>query len=491
MERPSLPQSLADPHDLFDVAIVGGGITGLTTALLLQKAGQKCVLLEAQTLGFGTTSGTTAHLNTYIDTPSHILEKKFGKEEARLVADGTKEAVALVNRLVSEGRIECDFGYRDGLVFSTTAEETEELEEMARASERAGLPVRFTEESPLPLPFHKCLIFPEQARFHPMKYLYGLAAMFINSGGLILENHRVGEVREYGSHYLLDTNGPDIRARKKVYATHLPPGINLLHFYCAPYRSYVLGVRLRSPEDYPDLLVYDLKEPYHYFRTQRIGDHDYLLVGGADHKTGETANDPFGQLERYVTENLPVRSVDFRWSSQYYVPADGLPYIGQLPGKKGPVYVATGFGGNGITFGSLAGKILSDLIVTGTSPYEKLFRPDRIKPVAGFANFVRENTQVIGHFFGDRIVPEELESLGELAPGEARITTYRGRKLAVCRNNAGEIRALEPQCPHAKCFVQWNDIEKSWDCPCHGSRFSPEGAVLTGPAFTGLKRIDQ
>ncbi|HYH57503.1 MAG TPA: FAD-dependent oxidoreductase, partial [Anseongella sp.] len=249
-----------------------------------------------------------------------------------------------------------------------------------------------------------------------------------------------------------------------------------------------LGLEV-SGEQCPAGLVYDMKEPYHYFRTHKVNGKNYLIVGGEDHKTGEAGTDAFSRLEAYVKTRFNVRSIDFKWSSQYYEPADGLPYIGRLPGSSEALYVATGFSGNGMTFGSLAGRILADMIVKGNSPYQELFNPSRIKPVAGFKNFIKENTNVIKHFIADRIAPVELENLAELNPGEAMIINYKSRKLAVYKNPQGEVFALDPVCPHAKCFVQWNSAEASWDCPCHGSRFSPEGEVLTGPAHSGLDRL--
>lgn len=443
-------------------------------------------------MGYGTTSGTTAHLNTYIDTSFHALEKKFGKENTRLTATALKETVAMVYELVARLEISCDFLFREGIVFSGNAEETRELEKMAEASLEAGIPVTMPTDTSLNVPFEKCLSFPQQAQFHPMKYIYGLAAKFIEAGGLIMEEQRVTDIEGDDSPYLLLTEKAPLRAREVVYATHIPPGVNLLHFYCAPYRSYVLGMQLQEEDQYPESLVYDLQSPYHYLRTQQTDGKNYLILGGEDHKTGEGA-DPgqsFLRLENYARTHFGIRSVDFKWSAQYYVPADGLPYIGRLPGRTGPVYVATGFGGNGITFGSLSGKIISDLIIQGSSPYEELFRPGRVKPVAGFKNFLKENAQVIKHFITDRIVTGELQNLAELDRGEATIVNYQDKKLAMYKNAAGEIMALSPVCPHAKCFVQWNPAETSWDCPCHGSRFSPQGDVLTGPAVTGLERVD-
>lgn len=493
LEAPVLPSRKIEKGESFDVAVVGAGITGVTTALLLQKAGKKCLLIEARTLGYGTTSGTTAHLNTIIDTPYYKLEKDFGNDVTRLVAAAVKEAIAIVRGLVEIYRIACDFEYVKGYVFSENAEETSELKKIAEAAQRAGITADYTEEMPLSIPFNRCLSFPGQARFHPMKYLYALATEFIKAGGVISERNRVTEVEERDNHCDLQTEKEAVRSRKVVYATHIPPGINLLHFYCAPYRSYVLGLQLSEEKQYPEGLVYDMKKFYHYFRTHRINGKRYLIAGGEDHKTGsaEDAEASFSTLETYVRTYFDVRSIDFKWSSQYYASADGLPYIGRLPGTTSSIYVATGFNGNGMIFGSLSGKILADIITKGSSPYEKLFNPKRVKPVAGFKNFVNETAGVIKHFIGDRITPIRLENLAELKSEEAKIVNYKDRKLAVYKSPDGEIKALNPVCPHAKCFVQWNNAETSWDCPCHGSRFSLEGEVLTGPAFSGLQVINE
>jgi len=274
-----------------------------------------------------------------------------------------------------------------------------------------------------------------------------------------------------------------------VYATHIPPGLNILHMRCAPYRSYAMALSTTSGM-YPDALIYDMQDPYHYIRTQIIDGRSYLIVGGFDHKTGHEKNTDyvFSELEAYAKQYFSIAEVNWQWSSQYYVPADGLPYIGKLPGSD-RIFTGTGYNGNGIIFGTLAGKILCQLITQGSSTYEHLFNPNRIKPIAGFANFVKENADVVSHFISQRLKHDEVNELAELAPGDAIVATWDGHKVALYKDEKGHIYAVDPVCPHAKCIVNWNSAEKSWDCPCHGGRYAPNGALLTGPATKGLTQI--
>jgi glycine/D-amino acid oxidase-like deaminating enzyme/nitrite reductase/ring-hydroxylating ferredoxin subunit len=473
---------------LYDVLIVGGGITGLTTALLLQSEGRKCILAEAYNIGFGTTGGTTAHLNTILDTTYDVIESDFGKENAKLVARSTREAIDLVEGLVTKHNIDCDFEYKTAYLFAQDDTEAEELSKIMDATTRAGVVNSCDTEIPVPIPFQKACRIELQAQIHPGKYIVGLAKAFEEAGGIILQKCIVSNV-ESGEHYTADTSLGQIKAAKVVYATHIPPGINLLHFRCAPWRSYAVAFTLNSGE-YPDALVYDMKDPYHYFRTQEINGQRYIIAGGYDHKTGDKINteQKFRELEAYLRNHFDIKGIDYQWSSQYYMSADGLPYIGVLPGATN-IYTATGFQGNGITLGSLSGKILCELITNGNSVYKDLYAPSRVKPVAGFAEFMEHNMHVVSKFVGMRFGYEDLESMSELAHGEAMLADWQGEKVAVYKDENGKVHILDPVCPHAKCIVEWNSAEKSWDCPCHGSRFACNGALLTGPARTGLTQI--
>ncbi|MDR6804801.1 glycine/D-amino acid oxidase-like deaminating enzyme/nitrite reductase/ring-hydroxylating ferredoxin subunit [Dyadobacter sp. BE34] len=484
-EETALPET-----EVYDVIVVGAGITGLTTALLLQQAGNRCALVDAHHAGFGTTGGTTAHINTFADTTYAEVEQAFGTDAAPLFAESIRDAVELIRHFVETYQIDCDLEWRQGYVYAETEEEVKQLDDLYESALRAGVGVAPADDVPTPVPYLKAVVFDGQAQFHPLKYIRGLLNEFRKSGGTVVENACIREVETADGHYTAISDQHRIHAKRVVYATHIPPGgINVLHFRNAPYRSYVIAATLADGA-YPDALVYDSQEPYHYFRTHTIDGQRYLVAGGHDHKTGH--NDPeraFADLIAYTSKYYNVEQVAYRWSAQYYVPADGLPYIGHLPGASEGIYAATGYNGNGMILGTAAALVISDLITTGDSKYKALFDPARVKPVAGFAEVVKENADVVKRFIGDRFGIAQIDSLADVSADDGRIIELDGEKLAVYRDPAGEVHVLDPVCTHAKCIVQWNSAEKSWDCPCHGARYDCFGHVLTGPARADLDQM--
>jgi glycine/D-amino acid oxidase-like deaminating enzyme/nitrite reductase/ring-hydroxylating ferredoxin subunit len=484
-----IPESSIE-EKIYDVVIIGGGITGLTTALNLQREGKACLLVESHRLGFGTTGGTSAHLNTFLDSTYPEIDTAFGKEVSKMLAEASKKMIQVIKSNIDELQIDADFKFRDGYLFSQNEKETEELLEIMSSSLEAGLDVIEYKSNGLPIKFEKSIRFSGQAQFHPIKYINGLAKEFRALGGELIENVIVTESRAVEDiHHVVYQDG-EFKANNIVWATHIPPGINILSLRNAPYRSYVLAVTLKD-ENYPACLSYDMKDPYHYFRSHEIDGQRYLIIGGEDHKTGHgDPDEAFANLENYVKENFEVGSIDYRWSSQYYVPVDGLPYIGQLPGGEKGIFVATGFNGNGMIFGSLSGQILTDLITGKENELAKVLSPARLKPLSGFTEFVKENADVAYHFVADRFGTHLIASLNELPSGEGKVVEFEGEKLAIFKDDQGRATALSPVCTHAGCIVNWNSTEKSWDCPCHGGRFSVDGAVLTGPPRTPLKKIE-
>jgi glycine/D-amino acid oxidase-like deaminating enzyme/nitrite reductase/ring-hydroxylating ferredoxin subunit len=474
----------------FDALIVGAGITGLTTALLLQRAGKKCIVVEAGNIGFGTTGGTSAHLNTFFDTTYPEIESDFSKDASHLAADSAKDAFSMIDSLIQEYNISCDFEYKEGYLYSENKEETEELKEIFESSIQAGVDVVEADNNHVNIPFEMSICFKAQGQFHPLKYVNSLAKEFISLRGIILDQTFVSEsVHEHGLHV---TSAGDhlIRSINLIYATHIPPGITAFSLRCAPYRSYVLGLKLRDQLDYPNSLVYDMQEPYHYFRTHEIDGEKILLVGGEDHKTGH--DDPetaFENLESFVKQYYAVEEVAYKWSSQYYVPVDGLPYIGNLGKSTDHTYIATGFNGNGMMFGTLSGMIISDLILENENKFSELYSPSRMKPVAGFTEFVKENADVAYHFVADRFSTEDLKSIKDLEIGEGKVVELNGEKVAIHKSLDGEVTALHPVCSHAGCVVSFNKMEQSWDCPCHGARYDVTGKVLSGPPRKALEKV--
>lgn len=485
-----LPPSI-NIDGVYDVAVIGGGITGVSTAYRLQKFGKECILLEAFNLGFGTTGGTTAHLNNFYDTTYTEAISKFGLSNAELLADSAKEAMEIIETNIAGNNLDCDFTKKSAHLFALDDSQAKKLEEMMEGSEKVGHTMFPVEETAYPIPFVKAVEIPGQGQFHPIKYIQGLSQMFLNSGGTVVEHCRCESHSEEEDFIVLNTSKGIIKAKCVVYATHIPPGISRLHFTNSPYRSYAMAFTLKN-KNYPETLGYDLTDPYHYYRTHEINGEKLLIAGGEDHKTGHAENtgECFSMLENYVREYFDVDLVKYSWSGQYYEPVDGLPYIGKLPGSKN-IYTATGFRGNGLMFGSLSSKIITDLILTGSSNYEKLFDPSRVDPIAGFTEFVKENATVASDFIKDKLFAEKITSLSEVKNGEAKVVKYEGDSYAVYRESQGRVHLLKSTCTHAKCEVRWNDAEISWDCPCHGSRFGVNGEVLTAPSIKGLTKINE
>ncbi|WP_367269782.1 FAD-dependent oxidoreductase [uncultured Chryseobacterium sp.] len=332
---------------------------------------------------------------------------------------------------------------------------------------------------------------PDQAQFHPVKYIKTLCEAFINTGGIILEDCLAEKHDEQDDVIILKTSKGEIKAQHLIYATHIPPGLSILHTTNAPYRRYAMAFSLKD-ENYPKDLGYDLIDPYHYYRVQEINGETLLIAGGEDHKTGheEDTGKCFSRLENYVRKYFDVETAYYSWSSQYYEPTDGFLYIGKLPGSKGKVYTATGFRGNGMIFGTISSRIISDLIINGNSKYENIFNPSRIKPIAGFTSFVEENAVVAFDFIKDKLFKEKITSLHEINEGEAKVVKYEGDSYALYKEATGKVHLVKSTCPHAKCEVRWNSAELSWDCHCHGSRFNINGKILTGPSVMALQRVD-
>lgn len=481
--------SVMESGKIYDCLIVGAGITGITTALMLQGSGLSCVIAEAQEPGFGTTGGTSSHLNTFFDATYPEVESDFGEESAKLLARGGKEAFNRIEGFVTALKIDCELEAKSAWLYAENEKESKQLQQILEASKRAGVAVEAADENVVPLPFDSVIRFQGQGQFHPLKYIHGLLEEFVKLGGVLLNHTPIRESSFDDGIHTSKSDSTAIRANKLFYATHIPPGINLMSLRNAPYRSYVLGLKLKD-ENYPHGLAYDMQEPYHYFRTHMIEGQPYLIVGGEDHKTGH--GDPelaFQQLEDYVRQYFEVESIPYRWSAQYYVPVDGLPYIGQLPGAAAGTYIATGFNGNGMMFGTLSAKIITDLILENENEYASLFSPSRMKPVAGFTEFVKENADVAWHFIADRFSAAQLRTLSDLPSGEGKLVDFEGKKLAIYKDESGKVTALNPICTHAGCTVKFNAAEQSWDCPCHGGRFDLLGKVLNGPPAKDLETV--
>ena len=474
-----------------DVAIIGAGITGLTAAMHLADAGKRVVVLEAARVGSGTTGGTSAHLDTMPDQGAGVLIQDFGEAAARAVTEARMSAIAQIESWCRKLSIDCDFRRIPAYAFSESAEGAEELTDECENARRLGLDATMVGQPAMPFAHGACRIG-NQARFHSVRYVQGLAKALHARGVAIHESSRAQPPTD-GEPCRVETPGGRVSATDVLLCTHTCyMGITHVDTLIAPYQSYVLTARVA--ERIPDALYWDDARPYHYIRLASSDDPRLLVVGGADHKTGQGGDEreAFARLETYVRERFDVASIEHRWSAEYLEPADGLPYIGRIL-TASHVYVAAGFSGTGLTFGTVAGKVLADLHLGRESELAKIFSPSRFKPLAGAANYLSENMNVARRFVADRFGGDSIDSLDEVRAGEGRLVRHRGSQWAVYRDQQGAIHVLSPVCTHAGCRVQWNEFESTWDCPCHGGRFSALGERLYGPPpkDLGTKALDE
>ncbi len=466
-----------------DVAVVGGGVTGLTTALLLGEAGKRVALLESRRLGAGVSGATTAHLTEVLDKRYHALETSFGRDAAKLVRASSRDAIETIGALASRAAQACGFRRLPGFLFANEEADSSELALEWHAARRAGAAVE-SSDLPSPLGNRAGLRFSNQAELEPLAYLAALTERLSRNDVRVFEGSLVVDVESNGPLRVKLENGSTVTASAVVLATHAPFTTLSLQLKLAQYRSYVVAGRAA---DAPDGLFWDTDKPYHYLRKATLGGVPYLIVGGQDHKTGQEpeggAAAAYTRLALYAAR-WGVAS-EARWSAQVVESADGLPFIGR-PDEAQEIYVATGFGGNGMTFGTLSALLISDSLLGRKNPYAELYRANRFK-LAAVPSIVSENAGTALHAVLEHVHSESLSELAALGlDAGAIVKANNGEKLAVYRDDEGHLHALSATCTHLGCQVTWNDSERSWDCPCHGSRFDTAGRLLDGPATKPL-----
>jgi glycine/D-amino acid oxidase-like deaminating enzyme/nitrite reductase/ring-hydroxylating ferredoxin subunit len=488
-QAPALAQSLRS-----DVVVIGAGIAGLSVAYLLTRAGQSVTVLDAGPIGGGMTARTTAHLSAALDDLYQDLISVRGLDAARLAAASHGAAIDLIEQIQDKEKIACDFARLSGFLFRQPGESLEILESELDAAHRVGLTgVGWADRAPIPgVDSGRCLRFPQMGRFHPLKYLAGLAEAIVRDGGRFCTARAVS-VSGDGRTATVETEaGHSVTARAAVVATNSPINDRVtIHTKQAPYRTYVVTAALpRGAVE--DALYWDTGDPYHYVRLQPGSAEDWLIVGGEDHKTGQ-ADDMdrrFARLEAWMRERFPqAGEIRYRWSGQVMEPIDYLGFIGRNPGDAQNVFIATGDSGMGITHGTIAGMILSDLILGRQNTWASLYDPARVSVKAG-AEFVSENLNVAAQLT-EYVTGGDISSLRSLRPGEGAVIRRGLRKVAVYRDPQGVLHERSAVCTHLGCIVAWNPLERCWDCPCHGSQFSPDGEAINGPAFKPLAAIER
>jgi glycine/D-amino acid oxidase-like deaminating enzyme/nitrite reductase/ring-hydroxylating ferredoxin subunit len=480
-----------------DIAVVGSGIAGLSAAYELAAAGQSVIVLDRAAIGSGMTSRTTAHLTTLCDDGNATLSKMRGEEIARLFHESQACAIDRIEAICKEHSIECNFRRLDGYLFPALGTDPSEAKETFEAELKAGRKMGLKVEMAKGVPLQgqgetRCLRYANQATFHPTRYLRGLAAAIAAKGGRLFADTAVESVEDEADSVTVKTvAGPVVHARRAVVATNgpivAPPAF---HSKVAPYRTYAMAFTVPRGS-LPDALYWDTGHPYHYVRLNPgRGTVDYLIVGGGDHKSGEADDGEtrFEALEAWMRNLLPALGNEVhRWSGQCLETPDYCGFIGRNPGETN-VYIATGDSGQGMTHGALAGPLLKDLIVIGDSAWKEVYEPSR-KPYTGIGNFLRENVTAVKRLFAHAL-PGEVNSADEIERGKGAILRRGKDKLAVYRDERGRLHESSAACTHMGCEVQWNSTEQCWDCPCHGSQFAPDGAVLNGPAVKPLAFVE-
>ena len=478
-----------------DVLVVGGGLTGLTTAYLLADAGKKVAVVERERCAQADTGHTTAHLTMVTDARLTDLADRFGRDHAQAVWDAGLAALSQIDDIRRDHRIDCGFEWVDGYLHAqrgnVTAKDVEELKKNAALASEFGFDATFVDE--VPLMSVPGVRFENQARFHPRRYLAGLVGVLQQAGVEIYE-HSAAE--EFSADPLAVTvNGHTITCADVVIATHNPlVGVKNIvmatafQTKLALYTSYVIGARV-PPGSVPDALFWDTADPYQYLRLDRHRDFDEVIFGGEDHKTGQTASpaDCYRRLETELAALLPQAEITHHWSGQIIETPDGLPYIGEMASHQ---YAGTGFNGNGITFGTLTAMMTTDAILGQSNPWVDLFDPGRKAVLRGAWEYIKENKDYPYYLIRDRFAGAEGRSLRAVTRGSGKIIEHNGQRVAAYRDDQGKMTLRSATCTHMGCIVAWNDAERTWDCPCHGSRFKPNGDVISGPAESPLSSVD-
>jgi glycine/D-amino acid oxidase-like deaminating enzyme/nitrite reductase/ring-hydroxylating ferredoxin subunit len=475
-----------------DVAIVGSGIAGLSTAYELSHSGRSVVVIDRAGIGTGMTSRTTAHLATQLDDLYSELIEVRGEDEARLHHASQVAAVDRIETICREEGIEADFRRVDGYLIPTDEGPISELQKEFEACRKIGVEIEWCERAPIPgLDSGRCLRFPNQGRLHPTKYLAGLAKAIVAQGGrLFSDTAHVSESESGEGVEIVAARGPVIRARAAVFATNSPTNNKVaIHSKQVPDRTYVIAGPVPKGS-VPDALIWDTYDAYHYVRIQELSEsEDLLIVGGEDHRSGEADDmaQRFSNLADWTRKRYPsFGKTEYSWSGQVLEPIDFMPFSGRNPGNRN-IYIHTGDSGQGMTNGVAGSLTIAALILGEDSPFAELFNPGRKSGTAGasISEFVQGQVGAVKNL-AEHLGPGELSSVDELKPGEGGIVRRGLHKVAAYRDESGILIERSASCTHLGCIVHWNSFERCWDCPCHGSQFAPDGEVLNGPAVQAL-----
>jgi len=483
-------ERLADSIET-DVCVIGGGIAGLTTAYFLTKTGKQVVVIDDGPIGGGETARTTAHLSNAIDDRLYRIAKWHGDDKAKLAFASHSRAIEEIEKIVTTEQIDCDFSRLDGYLFESEGND-DDLDEELDTAHRLGLEqIEMVDRAGLKeFDTGRALRFPNQGQFHILKYLSGLARIIEQNGGRLFSNTRAVEWKGEGSPRVKTGDGRIVKAGSIVLATNYPI-MSKMFAKLPAYRTYAIGVRIPKGS-VEKVLLWDTGDPYHYIRIQEEDGYDVLIVGGEDHRTGQ-ANDGeerFRNLWKWTAARFPsAEKLLHKWSGQCFETHDGLAFIGRFSDDEPNVFLITGDSGMGMTHGTIGGMLVSDLILGRENPWSEVYEPSRLAT----QSIVEAVPEVIKSTvpFVDHITPGDVSSVDEIGKGEGAIIRDGMSKIAVYRDDEGKLHKRSATCTHMGCIVRFNSSEKTWDCPCHGSRFGTDGHPINTPAMSPLAAVEE
>lgn len=474
-----------------DVVVVGGGISGITTAYLLQKEGLNVALIEADNILNGTTGHTTAKITAQHDVIYDELLSHIGEEKTLLYYKANEQALQFMKNLIQTENIDCDFSVQDAYLYGETLEFDHRVRKEFRAYQRLHIPCEFATELPFNFDIRAAAIMKDQAQFHPLKYLLQLVKKFTESGGLIFENTVATDVEESTSPTVVTRDGHRISCKYVVACSHFPFYDGAGFYYTRMYakRSYVLAAKVEQA--YPGGMYLSADQPTHSLRSTKVDGEELILIGGEGHKAGQGINTMFHyeSLQRFAEENFNVQHFRYKWSAQDLFTLDKIPYIGPIKESKPNIFIATGFKKWGMTHSTIAAHIIRDAITGKDNPYAELYNPSRFYADPSLKHFFRQNLDVAEHFItGKFSMPEK--GLDQLQNDEGSVVYVNSKRTGAYKDPQGKLHCVDTTCTHLGCEVNWNAGDRTWDCPCHGSRFSYDGSVVEGPAKKPLTPVD-
>lgn len=480
-----------DEDETYDVAIVGGGITGITAGYLLAKEGMKVVIIEAGRILTGTTGHTTAKVTAQHGIIYDELISHFGEEKAKMYYDANTDGLKFVQKTIEINGIDCDYSTQDAIIYADTDQGISKVEKEAKAYHKLGITSTSINSIPFDINVQAGLVMHNQGQFHPLKYLQVLVKQFIDAGGTLYENTTAADIEDGEHPQVLLRNGKKINCQHIIAASHFPfcdkKGMYFARMYVE--RSYILG--LKTKKSFPGGMYINADSPSRSLRSTPVNGEDLVLVGGEGHKTGQGIDtyQHYLNLEQFADEVLGIEEYKYRWSAQDIYTLDKVPFVGAITENQPRVLIATGYRKWGMTNGTAAAMLLKDIILEKENPYKELYSPNRFHADPDVKKFISNNIDVAKHLIKGKFEVAPMDP-SELGPDEGAPAMLNGQRVGAYRDEDGQLHIVDTTCKHMGCEVEWNSGERTWDCPCHGSRYSVDGEVINGPAVKPLDKVN-